>query len=637
MTPDPIEEKLSACTDLLRDDPELQQETRMELRSHLLAARDELTAAGKNEAEAAEAACRQFGDSAELSQALFKADFANLKFRAKVRFFIRLAFLPLLLAAAYLTVDWRFFLTFLNSPVMNGGDPASPVMSVPRFIRSIFCKTSTPDPVKNNLAERIRMYHDFTEKELEILFLGEQEIHRSSPDRIRELLKRHEDNPAFRTYIYSLLTLGEPKPELLAELSAQEPENGFADLMAAGLQAQQALSSPRFKGQHITIKDRAKMKQAMERLDMSLKKPYIRRCSRELAEQRIRLLNAAPDICGYLEQLEVACAQLLPDLLVFRNLCVAAVLWGEQLEKEGRKAEAERYYDVWKKLLPLLNDSSFCLIEQLVVGSCLRYLHQAAVRRGDTVRAAELKAPAAVVDNWRKTPKPDHRIVLRHGGLFTSMLLPALQGEITAENLKPDRQISYLMLEIFLCAVIWTMLMLSIIFHGSTALVSRLLKRPVFLLLPRIGEIGRNLLLYLVLPLTLYLVLTRIDWISGRGYAVMANGVRTVVFMVIFLIIPFLFVGAEQSRIRKRMKTLGTDRVSRGQLGLNLLPVLLVALIVFGGFMRIWLAEEQRYWIMRDSFFYNSPVGFSRVEDENVRFLKEQHAKVLPTEKDQTR
>ena len=136
MTPDPIEEKLSACTDLLRDDPELQQETRMELRSHLLAARDELTAAGQSEAEAAETACRQFGDSAELSQALLKADFANLKFRAKVRFFIRLAFLPLLLAAAYLTVDWRFFLTFLNSPVMNGGDPASPVMSVPRFIRS---------------------------------------------------------------------------------------------------------------------------------------------------------------------------------------------------------------------------------------------------------------------------------------------------------------------------------------------------------------------------------------------------------------------------------------------------------------------------------------------------------------------
>ena len=626
---DSIEAKLYECTRMLSDDPELQQENRAELRSHLLSARDALTAEGKSEAEAAETACRQFGDSEEVAHALLQADFPRLRLRSKIRFFIRLAFLPVLLAAAYLTVDWRFFLTFLNSPFMNGGDPASPVMYVPRFIRSIFCETPAADPVKNNLAELIRMYHNFTEKELEILFLNEQEVSRLSPDQLRELLKRHEDNPVFRTYIYSVLTSGEPKPELLAELSALDPENGYADLLAAGVLAQQALSFPVHDRQQVTIKDREKMKQAMEYLDMSLKKPYIRRCSRELAEQRIRLLNAAPDICGYLEQLEVGCALSLTDLTVFRNLCTGSVLWGEQQEKDGRKAEAARYYDIWKKLLPLLNDSSFCLIEQLVIGSCLRYLHQTAVRRGDTVRAAELKAPAEVVDNWRKTPKPDHRIVRRHGGLFTSMLLPALQGEITAENLKPDRRVSYLMLEIFLCAVIWAVLMLSIIFHGIAALVSRLLKRPVFLLLPRIGEIGKDILLYLVLPLTLYLVLTRIDWISGRGYAVMSNGFRTMVFMIVFLIIPFLFVGAEQRRIRQRMKTLGTERVSRGQLGLNLLPVLLIALIVFGGFMRLWIAKEQRYWIMRDSFFYNSPVGFSRVEDDNVRFLKEQHARFL--------
>ena len=132
---------------------------------------------------------------------------------------------------------------------------------------------------------------------------------------------------------------------------------------------------------------------------------------------------------------------------------------------------------------------------------------------------------------------------------------------------------------------------------------------------------------------TRYLVLTRIDWISGRGYAVMSNGFRTAVFMIVFLIIPFLFVAAEQRRIRQRMKTLGTDRVSYGQLGLNLLPILLITLVVFGGFMRLWIEKEQRYWIMRDSFFYNSPVGFSRVEDDNVRFLKEQHARVLPGKK----
>ena len=627
---DPIEAKLRECTRMLSDDPELQQENQAELRSHLLAARDALTAEGKSEAEATETACRQFGDSEEVAHALLQADFPRLKLRSKIRFFIRLAFLPLLLAAAYLTVDWRFFLTFLNSPVVNEDVPASSLMCVPRFIRSIFRRTAARDPAKNNFAVLIGKYHDFTEKELEILFLDSEEISRYSPGQIRELLKRHEDNPVFRAYIYSLLTSGEPKPELLAEFSALEPENGYADLMAARIQAQEALGLPTRSGQPVAIKDRDKMKRAMARLDMGFKKPYIRRRSTEVLEQRMRLLNAAPDICGYMEQLGVVCAQSLPDLMVFRTLCTASVLWGEQLEKEGRKAEAARYYDIWKKLLPLLNDSSFCLIEQLVVGSCLRDLYRAAVRRGDQARAAELKAPAAVVENWRKAPKPDNGIVLRHGGLFTSILLPALRCQITPNDLKPDRQINYLMLETFLCAVIWAVLMLLIVFHGIAALVSRSLKRPVFLLLPRIGEIGRDILLYLVLPLTLYLVLTRIDWISGRGYAVMTNGFRTAIFMIVFLIIPFLFIGAEQRRIRKQMKTLGTDRVSRGQLALNLLPVLLIALIVFGGFMRIWIGQEQRYWITRDRFFYGSPVGFSRVEDDNVRFLKEQHARFLP-------
>ena len=90
MGKDPIETKLSECTRLLSDDPELLQENRTELRSHLLAARDALTSEGTSQAEAAETACRQFGDSEEVAQALLQADFPRLKLRSKIRLFIRL-------------------------------------------------------------------------------------------------------------------------------------------------------------------------------------------------------------------------------------------------------------------------------------------------------------------------------------------------------------------------------------------------------------------------------------------------------------------------------------------------------------------------------------------------------------------
>ncbi len=634
MEHDQIETKLTECTDILRDDPELQLETKAELRSHLESARDELIAEGKNESEAQQEACRRLGDSEAVSQALLQADFAKLKLHAKIRFFLRLMILPMLLIGAYLAVDWRFFLTFLNSSMLNGGNPSALPMAVPRFIRSVICGTSTPDMPGGKDIQRLIGYHrNFTAKEWELMFLDSGNIlGKYSDEQIRELLKRHADNPVFQGYIISLLASGELRPERLAALRDLDPDNGLADLMTAGLLAGMSFSKHTHRGQKVTIADRAKMEQAMKHLRLSLEKPYIRRYPRDLMLQRLRLLNAAPDICGYLEQLEISSTISLTDLTCFRNISVGAVLWGELLEKEGRKDEAAWYFEVWKKLLKNLNDSSLCLIEQLVVGTCLNHNYQSALRRGDRRRAAELKAPAAVVETWRKSPDPEKqgKMLRRHGGLFAASLLPALKREFTSDDLKCDRQVSYLLLENFLCAVSGIYLLLSFFFHSIAVIVSRLRKRKNFLLAPEIRTLLKEFLLYLILPLALYLLVTRTDWIGGREYAVMANGWRTLIFSLYFLCIPIIYLAAASRRIRGRMKQLGTERISYGQRSLNLLPVLLLGLIAVCGIMRLVIAEEQRYWITHDNFFYGSPVGFSQAEDSVVNSLKEQHARSWP-------
>ena len=634
MEHDPIEAKLTECTDILRDDPELQLETKAELRSHLESVRDDLIAEGKNESEALQEACRRLGDSEAVSQGLLQADFARLKLHAKIRIFLRLMILPMLLIAAYLAVDWRFFLTFLNSSILNGGDPSALPMAVPRFIRSVIYGKSSPDmPGGKDIQRQIGYHHNFTAKEWELMFLDSgNHLEKYSDEQIRELLKRHADNPVFQGYIISLLTSGEPRPERLAALRDLDPDNGLADLMTAGLLAGMSFSKHTHRGQQVTIADRAKMEQAMKHLHLSLEKPYIHRYPRDLMFQRLRLLNAAPDICGYIEQLEISSTISLTDLMCFRNISVGAVLWGELLEKEGRKDEAAWYFEVWKKLLKTLNDSSFCLIEQLVVGTCLNYNYQAALRCGDRRRAAELKAPAAVVEAWRKSPDPEKldKMLRRHGGLFSSMLLPALKRKFTSDDLKSDRQISYLILEIFLCAISGSYLLLMFLFHSIAVIVSRLMNRKSFLLAPEIKTLLREFLLYLILPLALYLLLTRTDWIGGREYAVMENGWRTLIFSLYFLSIPIIYLAAANRRIRRRMKQLGTERISSGQRGLNLLPVLLLGLIAVCGIMRLVIAGEQRYWITRDHFFYGSPVGFSQAEDSVVNFLKEQHARSWP-------
>ena len=634
MEHDPIEAKLTECTDILRDDPELQLETKAELRSHLESARDDLIAEGKNETEALREACRRLGDSEAVSQALLQADFAKLKLHAKIRLFLRLMILPLLLAGAYLAVDWRFFLTFLNSSILNGGNPSALPMAVPRFIRSVICGKSSPDmPGGKDIQRPIGYHRNFTAKEWELMFLDSRNIlGKYSDEQIRELLKRHADNPVFQGYIISLLASLELRPERLAALRDLDPNNGLADLMTAGLLAKLSFSKHTHWGQQVTIADRAKMERAMKHLRLSLEKPYIRRYPRDLMLQRLRLLNAAPDICGYIEQLEISSAISITDLICFRNISVGAVLWGELLEKEGRKDEAAWYFKVWKNLLKTLNDSSFCLIEQLVVGACLNFNYQSALRRGDHRRAAELKAPAAVVENWRKSPDPekDDKLLRRHGGLFTSCLLPALKRKFTSDDLKSDRQISYLILEIFLSAISGIYLLLMFLFHGIAVIISRLRNRKNFLLVPEIKTLLKEFLLYLILPLALYLLLTRTDWIGGREYAVMANGWRTLIFSVYFLCIPIIYLAAASRRIRGRMKQLGTERISCGQRSLNLLPVLLLGLIAVCGIMRLVIAEEQRYWITHDRFFYGSPVGFSQAEDSVTNSLKEQHARSWP-------
>ena len=634
MEHDPIEAKLTECTDILHDDPELQLETKAELRSHLESARDDLIAEGKNETEALREACRRFGDSEAISQSLLQADFAKLKLHAKIRFFLRLMILPLLLIGAYLAVDWRFFLTFLNSSILNGGNPSALPMAVPRFIRSVIYGTSTPDmPGGKDIQRQIGYHRNFTVKEWELMFLDSgNHLEKYSDEQIRELLKRHADNPVFQGYIISLLTCGEPRPERLAALRDLDPDNGLADLMAAGLLAKLSFSKHTHWGQQVTIADRGKMERAMKHLHLSLEKPYIHRFPRDLMFQRLRLLNAAPDICGYIEQLEISSTISLTDLMCFRNISVGAVLWGELLEKEGRKDEAAWYFEVWKKLLKTLNDSSFCLIEQLVVGTCLNYNYQAALRRGDHRRTAELKAPAAVVETWRKSPDPEKqgKMLRQHGGLFTNWLLPALKRKFTADDLKSDRQISYLILEIFLCAISGIYLLLMFLFHSIAVVISWLRNRKNFLLLPEFKTVLKEFLLYLILPLTLYLVLTRTDWIGGREYAVMANGWRTLIFSLYFLCIPVIYLAAASRRIRRRMKQLGTERISYGQRSLNLLPVLLLGLIAVCGIMRLVIGEEQRYWITHDRFFYGSPVGFSQAEDSVTNSLKEQHARSWP-------
>ena len=108
MSDDLLRDKVIECTRSLKDDPELAAEIRRELRSHLLDAQERLVASGRNVETAAREACRIFGDSNELDQALLLANFSRLKTRTRLRRILRIALLLLLALGIWAACDLRF-------------------------------------------------------------------------------------------------------------------------------------------------------------------------------------------------------------------------------------------------------------------------------------------------------------------------------------------------------------------------------------------------------------------------------------------------------------------------------------------------------------------------------------------------
>ena len=109
MSGDLLQDKVIECTKSLKDDPELAAEIRRELRSHLLDAQERLVSSGRSAETAAREACRIFGDSDELDQALLLANFSRLKTRTRLRRILRIALPPLLALGVWAACDLRFF------------------------------------------------------------------------------------------------------------------------------------------------------------------------------------------------------------------------------------------------------------------------------------------------------------------------------------------------------------------------------------------------------------------------------------------------------------------------------------------------------------------------------------------------
>lgn len=609
MSGDLLQDKVIECTKSLKDDPELAAEIRRELRSHLLDAQERLVSSGRSAETAAREACRIFGDSDELDQALLLANFSRLKTRTRLRRILRIALPPLLALGVWAACDLRFFES-----------------------ARAFSETFFPRDGHARIADHARKIllaaPGLSRAERELLLIGRQEFIKYSEKDWENLLGRYGKGNVLLRYILETTACRTYSKAALAALRKSDPDNGLADIIESGHLTAQAVRYT--TGATAAVTDRKKLDRAMDLLANAMKKRYVQAHSRAALQRAVNLSGRTGNISDLMDRMLVSSSLSVGYARHFQSAARGALIRGGLAEKEGKTKDAAYFLDIWRPLLAVWNEHSFTLMEQMAIGRILKMNLEAAEKRGDVRRTEELQSAAAVMMRFRTEMIAERaHIPYRRSGIFCAMLTPP--GAVVPEaELECDRKISYIMLDILLCACLGILCLPVLLFYGVGILYCRYRKRPVFWLIPPLKKFVMLTLCGLLLPVLAYLILSGTDVLSGRDTALFANLPRTISLGVFFLSLPFICQQVMGGFYKKRLKELGISSPDgRGIYLLNSGTALLGAFVLISVTTRTAAELEQKYWTDRGRALYCTADGFMRPENELVQKLRRAHAREL--------
>jgi hypothetical protein len=514
------EDFLKAATAGLKNDPELQLDVQAELRSHLEEHQREAEGKGLAPDVAADEAIRAMGRPAELAASLESANRHRMKLRSLIKIFAQWVLAPLSLVIAIMTTDLGSFQIFstLNALCGTGYSIGIDKISVYRNL--------TPE-------QRLVLYGDPTR--------------RTTCEKQKAIWEKWPKSKVYlHNYVTHLISGDGIKPERYPELAAEiaklqplDPDNARFDYILAGGLLDQAVESksrsekgPDGKPKTVydtTIKDRAKLDEAMAHLKTGLAKPEFRRYSREMSAERLAIMGEPTSLLQELGEIAMLSGILLPDLSHLRNLERTSLFYGELLANEGKRKEADIFFNAYRSLLPQINGDAFTLIDVLVVGAIAgiaeERLPEIYVKLGDSAAAenarVETAALAAPIKQWKekkkktdKTPEGQafERNLKRHGGILAGMLLPAVGEYPTPVELAPSRNLEYVAAEGLVLIVFSLGLLVVMLFYAIMAIYYRWMRgggAVSLLLLPSGWEILRILGFCVLMPILLYYVITR--------------------------------------------------------------------------------------------------------------------------------
>ena len=526
-----IEQYLDAATAGLTGDRELQMDVRAELRSHIGERMREPGSPNPADGGGVDEALKAMGPAAELGGELLGANRSRMRWRAVIRRAAQWLLVPLSVAVALMMADVDMLRVVRMMGALSGSCAGAPEIGSPSHL--------TP--------------------EQRFVLLGDTS-RTNAVDRQKALWERW---PADKVYAHNYLTvlignygdsmgptLGARYEHLKGEVEKirpLDPDNARFDYILASKELDQAaeITSSQTNAPDgsqrtqlaWTIKDRAKLDEAMARLKEGLGRPVYRRYTREMNVRKLEVVGRPKTLYEEIYVISILAGTLLPDCSAMRQLARASIKYGELLASEGRANEARVFLDAGKRLAIQMNLDSFTLIDVLVASAIADMGRQLVPPvyegLGDAVRArralTEGAALAGPVRVWKERRKArtdaaeSDRALRVQGTILGGLLLPALAEYPTGEELAPGRNVEYAVAGGIVVSLLSAVFLLCMIGCFLGALMHRMKGSAPLLLLPTWSATFRLLLWSIVVPLGAYFALTHYPPLSGRDAGLVFN------------------------------------------------------------------------------------------------------------------
>ena len=570
-----IEKLLDNLTLGLKADPEVQLDVKSELRSHLEAKIEEGIQAGLSERESEKQALKSFGDTIQISDGIADANSSKMSFKARLKVFAGILLVPAVIVCA--------LISFTPSNLQINLSP-----------EKLLGPTACFDSETGSRNKTFWFFERYTPEEKLILYGDKSRISRA--ERQKAIWKRFPDNKAYlANYIITLLSEKTDDSKWQQKMSdslkiakQKDPDNALYNYINAGLLIKKAcetkskriyLKSKNKNGQRkyrteysIKIKDRERMNMALEEYLKGTSKKYYKTYVNDIVHQRFNIMGYPRTVVENIRQITVAASILLPHISYLRDIPRSLWLYAEKLQKEGREREALKIVAPWKSylrhitgdsdfLIAILVDAAVAKLAQKLIPPIYRKAKKTKLADSIDSKLAKIIAPN---EKWREEIRKYNidKKVFEKTGILAGMLLPALgKIDFTEDDFAVSRKIEYAALEKTGVTFLNFIFMLGMVGGLLTALYWRLrTKQKALLLAPSPQLLGKIFLLGIILPLTIYILISISGILGGHQYNIICNGFSWgAQFIILLITIPAIIFIMVEKHIRQRCLEIGIE------------------------------------------------------------------------------